>query len=141
MSPLTLIPDAEKLVSDFLRDDVDVAAIVGRRVVGKTPSSIAEPWVLLRQLGGPSDATSSTDHLVAFYLQLDCYAGAAGGQPEANLLGRTIRAALKTMTGEILDGAVVGRVRINGDSRIPDVAFEPARERRVVTTTIHMHAA
>lgn len=138
---LTLIPDAEKLVSDYLRDVPEVAAIVGRRVVGKSPGvdGTAEPWVLLRQLGAPSDPRSKVDHLVAFILQLDCYAGADGGQPEANLLGSTVRGALMAMPGETFTGAVVSRVVINGDARIPDVTYETARERRIVTATVWMH--
>ena len=133
---LTLIPDAEKLVSDYLRDVPEVEAIVGRRIVGKTPEAVAEPWVRLTQLSAPSDPTSRVDHLVAFLLQLDCYAGKDGGQPEANLLGSTVRAAL--MSGDLLtDG--ISRARIVGDARIPDVTYEPARERRILTVKVWIH--
>lgn len=138
MTPLVLIPDAEKVVSDYLREVDEVEAIVGRRVVGKTPSSVAEPWVRLTRINAADDANSSADHLVAFYLQADCYAGASGGQPEANLLGRTVRAALKAMQGTSVGGTVVSRVRVS-DGRIADPQLEPARERTIVTATVYMH--
>lgn len=134
---LTLIPDAEKLISDYLRDQGAVAAIVGRRVLGHSPASKDEPWVLVTQLSAPQDANSSADHLVAFFLQFDCYAGRDGGQPEANLLGRTVRAALVVADKSIEE---VSAARINGDARILDTELEPARDRRALTATVYAHA-
>lgn len=132
-----MIPDIEKIVATQLRADSAVIALAAR-IVGKTPSSIGDPWVRVTQLDGPSDGV--TDRLVAFLVQLDCYAGSDGGQPEANLLGRTVRASLRSMRGSVADAVVTGH-RIVSDARIPDTAFEPARERRVVTVEIWAHEA
>lgn len=129
-----MIVDAERLISDHLRETTD------HRIVGRTPKDRAEPWVRVTQINAPSDPTSQVDHLVAFYLQFDCYAGAEGGQPEASLLAREIREALNEAPITDFDGAVVSSVKINGASRIPDDAIEPARERFILTSTIHMHS-
>jgi hypothetical protein len=139
-----VIPDVEKTVSDYLRDDDDVAAIVDERVVGSTPKKTEDPWVRVTLLDAPQDPRSSNDHLVAAYLQLDCYAGRTGlngsQQAQAALLGRTVRAALMKIGDAEHDGAVVSEARINGDARVPDEALEDARERRVLTTTVYLHA-
>lgn len=135
---MILTPYFEKIVSDHLRDHADVSAL-GARVVGKTPKSVTDPWVRVTQLDAGQTANDRADHLVEGYLQLDCYAGADGGQPEANLLVRTVRGALQELPG-IYDEAVVSSCRINGAARIPDTDFEPARERFVLTASVHAHA-
>jgi len=134
---MALIPDGERLVSRYLREHAAIDAL-GARVVGKTPDSTSTSWVRVTQLDA-GQGPSPSDRLVPFYFQFDCYAGAEGGQPEANTLGRTIRAALTEMSGTYADGTVSG-AKINGDGRIPDGDFEPARERRVLTATVWAHA-
>lgn len=130
------IPYFEKVVSDYLREDAALAAL-GVRVVGKTPSSTTEPWIRVTQLDARSDHRS--DHLVEFYAQFDCYAGAVGGQPEANDLARATREALVAMPGTH-DGSVVSGVEIRGHARIPDLEVdEPQRERFVISAVVWMH--
>lgn len=140
---LVTIPDGEKIVGTFLRGHEDVVAL-GTRIVGETPSSVEDSWVRLTQLDAPSDPRSSVDHLVAFYFQIDCYAshvGISGSQQrEVALLASTVRAVLMAMPSAAHSGAVVSRVRINGDSRQPDTQLEDARERRIITATVYMHA-
>lgn len=135
MTTVALIPDMEKIASSWIRSTLgDV------RVVGKPPGDTATAWVQVVQLDARQADNSPADHLVDFLLQLDCYAGGQGGQPEATLLGRRVRAALHGLPG-VRNGAVVTAARITGDARIPDTTFEPARERRVITTTIWAHDA
>lgn len=134
-----MVPDAEKIVSDYLRENPAVAAIVGRRVVGKTPSSISEPWVRLTQIDDPSVDGHRSDHLIAFNLQLDCYAGAEGGQPEATNLSRAVREALRVMPSASLDAVVTG-VDAHHGFRSPDADYEPARERVIRLATVYMHS-
>jgi hypothetical protein len=132
---LTLVPYAEKLISDHLREHPDLVAL-GARVVGKTPGDTDAAWVRVTQLGGQG---GFPDHLVEFYFQFDCYAGTAGGQPEANLLARTVRAVLGEIAGVHAEGTVSG-VTINGAARVLDTDFEKARERFILTATIWAHA-
>lgn len=134
-----MIPYVEKIASDYLRDHPDVEAL-GARVVGKTPSSTSEPWVRVTQLDAANEPTSRPEHLIDYLIQFDCYAGSDGGQPEANLLTRTVRAALHDMPDADHDDAVVTDVRFTSMARIPDVEFEPARERFVLDATVYMHA-
>lgn len=139
-----MIPDGELIVGAFLRTHADVVAL-DTRIVGETPAKTADGWVKLVQLGAPSDPSSTVEHLIAFTFQLDCYASEPGidgsQQKEAALLGRTIRAVLMVMPSATHSGATVSRVRINGDARVPDPSVaEPARERRILTITVWMHA-
>lgn len=135
-----MIPDIERIVGDYLRGHDAVAALIGRRVVGKTPETTDTAWVRLTVLNAPSLPSSPVDHLIAFLAQLDCYAGKTGGQPEAILIGRTVRAALDAMAGQFA-GAVVTAVRFTGMQRLPDEAWTPTRERMILTATIYAHAA
>lgn len=140
-----MIPDIEKVAGSYLRADSAVAAIVGRRIVGKTPSSVGEAWVRVTQLDARDAPDSRAEHLINYLLQFDCFAGyeppddAGHGQPEANLLARTVRDALWDMPG-VHDDTVVTSVRFTGMTRIPDTDFEPARERVILTASIHAHA-
>ena len=129
------IPDAEKIVSNYLRTEV------GERVVGKTPSSIADPWIRVTQLDAREPTGSRADHLIQFYLQFDCYAGAEGGQPEATALGRDVRKALVEMKDATHADAVVTGADIRSHARIPDAKFEKTRERIIITAHIYAHDA
>lgn len=134
-----MIPYAEKIVGDYLRTHAGLAAITDR-VRGTPPGEKerATPWVQVTMLNGPQEPGASVDRLVAFYFQFDCYAGASGGQPEASLLARTVRAALEDLPG-VYDEGEVTAVRISGHSHVPDPAIEPRRERYVVTATVWAH--
>lgn len=133
-----MIADLEKIAADYLRDHPAVHALT-TRVVSKTPETTATSWVRTTTLDARDEARSNLDHLITFLLQLDCYAGATGGKPEASHLARTVRSALKGMPGSH-DGAVVSRVAFTGHIRIPDTAIEPARERFILTALITAHA-
>lgn len=131
---MTQIPDCESIVSAYLQEQT------GKRIVGTTPSDHALPWVRVTLLGAPNEANSPVEHLIAFMLQLDCYAGSepAEAQAEANDLARSVRAALADMKGSH-GGAVVSGVRFSGMIRLPDTAMEPARERYILTAHVWMH--
>jgi glucose-6-phosphate dehydrogenase assembly protein OpcA len=129
-----VIADSEKLISGYLRSET------GERLVGKTPSNTDEAWVRLTQLDARAIDDHRSDHLIQYYVQLDCYASEDGGQPEANLLGRTIREALVDMPNHShADGTVTG-VSIRGHGRSPDPDFEPARERVIIMAFVWVHA-
>lgn len=136
-----MIADSERAVSHYLLDDEDVAALVGRRIVGKPPDSQDEPWVQVTWLTAANDANLPVDYLTTSLVQLDCYAGKMGGQPEAKLIARTVRAALDEMPEETFDEIEVTAVRFVGFARVPDTqGFEPARERVIITAQVTAHA-
>lgn len=136
-----MIPDGEKVTRAYLAANDDVEAL-GTRVVGRTPDSTAASWVRLMQLD--AQKRSRREHLIEYLFQIDCYASKVGlnGSPqgEASLIARTVRAALEVMPDAEHDGAVCTSTRVVGDTRRPDTDFEPARERVILTVSVHLHA-
>lgn len=131
-----MIVDAEKLVSNYLRSHVLLDPL-DTRIVGKTPDSVETSWVRVTQINAPQGGVP--DHHVEFMLQLDCYAGKTGGQPEVNQLAITVRAALQDIHLSSHDLGIASGCAITGDMRLPDTDFEPARERRVLTVVVWAH--
>lgn len=134
---VTLIPNGEKVIADYLRT-LPAVAVLCTRVVTKAPDSRDTAWIRYTQLDAQKERQSTPEHLIGFLIQLDCYAGKNGGQPEASLLARTVRAALIDMPLAELADAVVARTAIVSMPRIPDTAMEPARERFVITANVQM---
>lgn len=126
-----MIPDGERLISDYLR------SLVSARVVGKTPSKTDTAWVKVTLLNAQDEA-EPVEWFIRFTLQLDCYAGNTGGQPEVNSLAASVRGALSGMAGTHA-GGVVSAVRFLGMARIPDVDFKPQRERVILTVAMYAH--
>lgn len=132
-----MIPDPEAILTTYLESHVTP---LGATIVDLTPDDLGAPWVRLTLLDAPSDGIP--DHLVAAYVQLDCYAGQDAGEDaheDASLIARTVRAALVTIHEADHDGAAVSGCRIDGMPRMPDPAFEPPLERYVLTATVWMH--
>jgi hypothetical protein len=127
-----VIPDIERLASDYLR------SAVATRVVGKPPEDRETAWVQVTQLDATNDPSSPPEHLIGFLVQFDCYAGKKNGQPEVTTLGRSVRAAVVAMPGTY-GQTVVTSARIVGDIRTFDPDIEPARDRRIITARIHAH--
>lgn len=125
--------DVEKVLSKYLRDQTK------ERIVGKTPESTDTSWVRLTLLDDPAVEGHRSDHLIEAYVQLDCYAGKSGGQPEANNLSLTIRQALVEIADHTLEGATASG-SFPRRRRSPDPEFTPARERVIVTARVWMHA-
>lgn len=141
---ITTLPDVEALVGGWLSAHPDIA-VMNARVAARTPDSMSRPWVRITLLAEDDDAASGLEWLVDYTLQLDCYAGevaqaAFTGRAEARTLAARARAVLKGKQGSASDGVVVTRVGFPGHARLPDTAYEPARERYVLTTEIMLHA-
>lgn len=137
---LILVPYAQKLVSDYLRDHPAIVALDGPpRVVAKTPGDMSTAWVRVTRLDASQNDIA--DHLTTFLMQFDCYAGDEGGIPEATLLGRTVRAVLGDIASHDHSGAVFTGCRITGDASVPDTSVdEPARDRTILTALLWGHA-
>lgn len=140
---LPLIAEADALVAQWLREHPDIVAL-DANVAGTLPDSIEKAWIRVTSFGPSDDDNARLEHLLEFFLQLDCYAGAAAtraqqGQGEASTLVRTVRAVLKAREGQVADGVVVTAVRFGGMPRIPDTDFEPARERYALDVFLTLH--
>jgi hypothetical protein len=140
MSTLTVIPDAPAIIGSFLRSHPDVMAL-DARVAGSLPKSFTKPWVKITQLDATNVTGGWPEHLINYYMQFDCYAGSTpeNAQEQASLIGRTIRAVLHDLTEQDIPNVVVTQVAFTGDARIPDEAFEPARERVVLDAEVRIH--
>lgn len=133
-----MIPDAEAVIGSYLRNHAAVKA-TGARVVGRTPSDTAKPWVRVTQLDAATVGDHRSEHLIEWFGQLDCYAG-TGGQEEASKVTRTVRAALAEMYAAPLSGVVVTGARFVSSPRLPDDDFEPARERYALSAIVWLHS-
>lgn len=137
MSPLTLAPDIERIVTDYLRAHADIVAL-STRIRVTTPDDKTTSWVRVTKLSSPQ--VNQPDHLAENMIQCDLYAGATGGVPEVNTLERTVRAVLGTMSQATHSGGVVTRVDFLGGLRDVDGDLEPARDRVVLTALVYAHA-
>lgn len=136
-------PNIEILLVAHLAADPAVAAIAGARVGTRTPRQTTTPWVRVILLDDRAEPSSRALHLVHADVQVDCYPGSDRSieHDDAHDLAKAVRAALHAMPDTVHDGAVVTGVTPGGVRRLPDIDFEPARERYVVTATIHAHTA
>lgn len=125
--------DAEKVLADYLR------AAIGTRVVAVPPDNRDLAWVYLTEQDAPQDPKSPVDWHVHHYFQVDCYAGEAGGPPEANRIGGEVRDAVAGIRNVQTDGVVMTFGRVEGGHRDQDPDLVPARDRRVLTVTVGMH--
>lgn len=142
---LDTIVDLERVTGDFLRDHADIAAF-DARVSGQLPRSFTRPWIKVAQLDAKDAASTfgpKPEHLVSYLLQLDCYAGSDpnNAQAEASALARAARAALHTLPNQTLSGVTVANVIVVSHVHLPDMVFDPPRERYVLTVELHAHAA
>lgn len=135
-------PDIEAIVGSYLRTNPDIEAIVGGRVVGRTPADDSEPWVRVFELPSVSPGRSTVDWHVAYYLQLDCFAGtnARGRRGDSKRLALAVCAAVDAIDEAELSGGVVSGSKVESCRRLPpDADFDPAMERYMVTATIWAH--
>jgi hypothetical protein len=130
--------NAEAIIGAYLRSLPKVESLEAT-VGGKTPDSTAKPWVRIT-LVDPENRTGTrqVEHLVGYYLQLDCYAGAEGGRTEAWALAQAVRQALVEAPNSELDGAVVSDVEPLTMPRSPDPEIQPTRERYILDVIVTM---
>lgn len=141
---VTTIPDIERTLGDYLRDHGDITAL-GARVAGQLPKSFTRPWIRVTQLDAREVSRPMNrreEHLINFFVQLDVYAGSepVNAQADASELARVARAVLCAMPDQTFYDLIVTDVMINSHARIPDLDFDPPRERYVVAAEIYAHA-
>lgn len=139
MSPTPLLLNVEPLVGSYLKDISGVKALEAR-VVSKTPGTTDKPWVRITLLDSSNETgTRQAEHLVAYYLQLDCYGGSSGGRDEAFRLVQAVRGALVDLPQlQPFEEAVVTDVAPISMPRIPDPDLG-GRERYLLDVAIYMH--
>lgn len=135
---LAILPDAERIVSEFLRGNARVSAIVAERVFTIFPAQAGpEPLLLIQRIGG-TVPFSQPLVLDGADLQLDCY---GGPKRTAEVLAATTRAVLTELEGTVWPGeGSVSAVRFGSLRWLPDETWSPPRARYVADVTVHIRA-
>lgn len=134
------MPDAERLLSAFLRDQAEVAALVAARVYTVLPEAKEWPLVRLQRVGGISEGTPDDDALLRDVptLQVDAYGGA---KAMAWQVADTVRAVVAERAKGAHPTGWVERAVLGTARYMPDPTFEPARPRVVFDVTLYLRPA
>jgi hypothetical protein len=133
---LELLADVERIVSDALRADPDVVALVEQRVFTTwphaQPNEAKKALVIVTRIGG-GPAFPRPLALDAADLQLDAY----GGRKHASWkLAATVCDALVKLVDTVHEHGVVHGVEITAMRYVPDPSFSPPRPRYVIDVSI-----
>ena len=124
---VTLLPDIEALVSQFLRDQDEIVALVDDRVYTAIPNDPTWPLLRLQRVAG-APVLSRPLHVDAPVVQLDAY---GGSKSQARTLIETARAVIAARLEGVHALGVVAGVTFGSMSWLPDTAYSPARSRFV----------
>jgi hypothetical protein len=132
------LPDAERLVCDYLRADPRVAALVGERVYTAFPAQAGgAPLLLVQRVGGipPFPQPLIFDQAG---LQLDAY---GGSKAKAHELAATARAVLGALQGTVQPQGVVSGVDFGSLRWQPDETYDPPRARYQFDLQVYVKTA
>lgn len=128
-----ILPDAERMVSAYLRDQADLTALVADRVYTAVPANPVFPLVRLTRTGGaPPTELYWIDNPM---IQFDIWGGT---KAQARQVAETVRALVYRLRG-VQGDTVVSMVKGGGLQYLPDDTYEPARPRYLFTVTIATH--
>lgn len=136
--PIAPLPDVERLVANFLREDARMSALVGDRVYTVFPAQAGnDPLLILQRIGGepPRSIPLVVD---AAQLQLDAY---GGPKAAAHELAALTRAVLYELEGATRPEGVVSAVRFGAFRWLPDETFTSPRPRYVFDVTLTVRTA
>lgn len=129
------MPDAEALLSAFLRDQASIEALVAERVYTAVPKDPQFPLLMVRRVSG-APVGSRPLHLDAPLMQLDAYGGT---KKVAQQIAETARDVIaRSLEGVHAQGVVTG-VSFGPMSWLPDGDYSPAKQRYVVDVTVFVH--
>lgn len=132
---LTLLPDAEQLLSVFLRDQPEIASIIDARVYTAIPKQAEFPLILVRRVTG-APRLSRPLHLDQAGMQLDAY---GGSKKQAHTLIETARAVIAARIEGTHELGVVTGYEFGPLSWLPDPTDSPARARYVADVDLFIH--
>lgn len=131
---LQLPPNMEALVSDFLRQQAEVSALVADRVYTAIPA--APTWPLVRVTQLLDVPTGAPLWGIAYTIQVEAFGGSKG---DAWRIAQTCRAAIDArLAGNYTaHGAVVSGSKPGGLVDLPDDSLTPAKPRWLFSSTIY----
>jgi hypothetical protein len=133
-APLYVLPDAERIVADFLRAQPELAMLDGR-IYTVLPAAPSWPAVRVVRWGGQVIINRPL-WLETAMCQVDVWGG--GGKFEASLIARTMRALLAARL-VAAEPQVVSAVAMGSLADDPDVTYQPARPRFRFDTYVTIH--
>lgn len=128
---VVVLPDIEQLVSEFLRAQAEVTALVGQRVYTAVPNEPTFPLLLLKRIAG-SPVLSRPRVIDAPVVQLDAYGGT---KKQAHTLIQTACAVVAERIEGVHATGVVAGVVFGPLSWLPDPSYVPAKARFVADIT------
>lgn len=126
------MPSAEVLAVAYLKSVAEVTALVGARI-GTELYAGSDPAVWLSLVTG---SESIPNHLAAPVLDVRSYGGT---KAQADLLSRTVHAAMHDMPGVHGSGVVTDVSALTLPFWLPDDGFTPPRPRYVGTYACTLH--
>lgn len=132
---VTLLPDIERLLSQFLRDQDEIDTLVDDRVYTALPKDPTWPLLLVRRVAG-APRLSRPLHVDAPIVQLDAYADTKAAAHELMATARAVIAERVEGTHAL---GVVSGVTFGSMSWLPDPSYTPARPRFVGDMTLTVH--
>lgn len=140
MSELDVIlpPNMEALVSAFLRDQDEIADLIGDHVYTALPKpkAGADLYPLIRVTLLIDEPTGSPLWAIGYDMQIEAF---GGSKDDAWRLAATARALLDQRLTGIHPEGVVNGVTNGGMVNLPDDSFSPAKPRYLFTSTVHAH--
>jgi hypothetical protein len=131
---LVVLPDAEKVIRDYLLSVAQVTALIGQRVYTVSQSGPQYPYVTIQRFGGIPTSRLRID---SASIQVDCW---GNNQAEASLVARTVRAALHAAKSYVHQAGVITGVDDElGLSWQPDTTYATPKARFVFGVAVHLH--
>lgn len=132
---ISKLPNAQVLVTEFLRGDPDVTAIFGDNIFTELPPTHTWPAARVTRVGGAADSYPVV--LDQPLIQIDVW---GGPKVLAESAAQTIRAVLATrLPGAHRTGIVYG-VTLGSLRDLPDTTFDPARPRYILDISMTTRA-
>ncbi len=135
--PLVILPNWEKVVTDFLRAQAELLARIGDRVYTAIPKGATYPLVRVTQI---TDEKMTSEPLwgVEAIIQVEAYGGTkATASGVARLCEGLLAARVRGTYAD--ENAVVSGFSGGGMQDLPDDEYEPAKPRFVFTCSIFGH--
>lgn len=132
---VVLLPDIEQLLSQFLRDQDEVADLVDDRIYTVLPKDKTFPLIRIHRYSG-APAFSRPLHLDQALVQVDCW---GGNKKLAWEIAETCRAVCAERLVGSHDEGCVTSVTFGELSDQPDGTFDPPRPRFLFSMTVTAH--
>jgi hypothetical protein len=130
---LRVLPSLERLIVEYLRGVAEVQALVSQRVSLSLPSSPTYPLVSILLVSGEERVQR---HLDAATIQVDVWGGT---REQADVLARTVRAALLEMPRAHDTATVTAVLTLVAPRWLPDELAVPPRPRYTADYQIVYH--